>query len=361
MLPRDTFLRGLRPDTGMANARTNRMGHRAALAVVATILLGIIVLLPFAIGSALGELLRPEASHRYSIAPSGVPAAADRSHLYVHIVGIDQWQRTATLRVSGSYVCETSCTWDDRFLFVAALATGQVEAREAQGLPPSQAVTFPPTGRELTQILTLPVVGDPIRFPFDRYRLGLGVIMQRVFASGTIQAVSPEDAVGRVFITLDADVPQTSARISVAADPNDLGLTTTGYQYIAVTEAIFVRPLYLKVMTVTLVLLAAATAAYAVFLRPLDELVINSGALILSIWGIRAILVGATPPGLTAVDLSLSMIILFLLTAISARALQYHRGRAAIHLRYQRHSHAGPQSEDAVPRNLSAADRRRGQ
>jgi len=40
-------------------------------------------------------------------------------------------------------------------------------------------------------------------------------------------------------------------------------------------------------MAVTLVLLIAAAAAYAVVLRPLDELMISAGGLILAVWGIR--------------------------------------------------------------------------
>ena len=38
-------------------------------------------------------------------------------------------------------------------------------------------------------------------------------------------------------------------------------------------------------------------------------------------WGVRAILLGTTVPGLTAVDLALWMVILFLLVAITVRTL----------------------------------------
>jgi hypothetical protein len=58
-------------------------------------------------------------------------------------------------------------------------------------------------------------------------------------------------------------------------------------------------------------------------MRPLHELVINAGALVLGVWGIRQILTNANYPGLTAVDLSLSIVILFLLSAITVRALLF--------------------------------------
>jgi hypothetical protein len=75
------------------------------------------------------------------------------------------------------------------------------------------------------------------------------------------------------------------------------------------------------VLAVLLVLLVAAAAAYAVFLRPLNELVINAGALVLGVWGIRSILESDSAPGATALDLALSVVIVFLLGAITVRAL----------------------------------------
>lgn len=96
-----------------------------------------------------------------------------------------------------------------------------------------------------------------------------------------------------------------------------------GYEYIVLGQTEFIRPLYLKVLTILLVLLVSAAAAYAVFMRPLDQLVISSGALVLGVWGVRAILLGANLPGFTSVDLALSVVILFLLGAMTLRALHY--------------------------------------
>ena len=72
-----------------------------------------------------------------------------------------------------------------------------------------------------------------------------------------------------------------------------------------------------------LVLLIAAAAAYAVFLRPLQDLVVNSGALVLGVWGIRAILTPGNLYYLTSIDVALSIVIIFLLGAITVRALVF--------------------------------------
>jgi hypothetical protein len=72
-------------------------------------------------------------------------------------------------------------------------------------------------------------------------------------------------------------------------------------------------------LTVLLVLLVSAAAAYAVFLRPLNELIIGSGALVLGVWGVRGVLLGSSLPGITAVDLALIIVMLFLLATITVR------------------------------------------
>jgi hypothetical protein len=118
--------------------------------------------------------------------------------------------------------------------------------------------------------------------------------------------------------------------------PIDAHLVLDGggrYQYLVLTELTFTRPLYLQILTVLLVLLITAAASYAVFIEPVSQLVVNAGALILGIWGIRTILVGqGTPPGATAVDLSLSIVILFLLVAIAVRMLRVLWERGELHL-----------------------------
>ena len=67
--------------------------------------------------------------------------------------------------------------------------------------------------------------------------------------------------------------------------------------------------------------------------EPVSQLVVNASALILGIWGIRTILVGgALLPGLSAIDLSLSIVILFLLVAIAVRMLRvlWERGELQV-------------------------------
>jgi hypothetical protein len=97
-----------------------------------------------------------------------------------------------------------------------------------------------------------------------------------------------------------------------------------------VQEAERLRSFYLKALTVRLVLLVAAT--FTVVLRPLGQLVIHVGALVLGISGMRSILVGPPAPTLTAVDLWLSLVMLFLLVAIAVPTFAFLDARSGLSL-----------------------------
>lgn len=123
-------------------------------------------------------------------------------------------------------------------------------------------------------------------------------------------------------------------RLSGPTSVNPASVSSPGNpcQYAEIEQLTFSRPLYLQLMAPLLVLLTAGAAAYAVFAQPLSQLIVNAGALLLGIWGMRSILVGDVPAFGTAVDLALASVVLFLLTAIIVRALYVLEERSGLHV-----------------------------
>jgi ABC-type multidrug transport system fused ATPase/permease subunit len=166
--------------------------------------------------------------------------------------------------------------------------------------------------------VNLPIRGEAVRYPFDRWSVRFNAVPLRVLADGTKQEIAADDPRGQVAIQVDNRIPrmrmegQTFAgRVPEGAAP----IASLG------VELDFERPLYLRIVTVLLVVLIGAASAYAVFLRPLSELIINAGALVLGVWGIRAVLLGTELTFMTGVDLALMGVILFLLTMLTLRTL----------------------------------------
>jgi len=302
--------------------------HRVAFALIATLLLCILAMLPFTVASVVDELLGPPEGRVYYVPGATVPAAATHTRLHVAVAALDDFQQLATLRVSGHHQCAGGCGWSDRVLFFAIPPADEAP----EGLPPSATVTLPADTVAITDSFQLPARGHPTRYPFDTYELWLGVVLQRVLPDGTVQTLTPDEARDHLFLSFQEEVPRQTMAPPRAIDPASVRPPNAPFGYLYVEVLTLSRPLWLRVLAVMLVLLVAAAASYAVFMRPLTELVINAGALVLGVWGIRQILTNSSYPGLTAVDLSLSVVILFLLSAITVRALLFAHDRAELHV-----------------------------
>jgi hypothetical protein len=325
--------------------KPSRVGQRIAFSTVVVLLLFILVMIPFAISSVLGDVVE-QGNRTYEIGRPTVPAGAVRASLHVDLTGMNEFDGTATLRVALHQSCGDQCPWGDRITFVSVLGDG----RQVEKLPPSQNVTLTATSRDVTQTITLPIVGDPIRYPFDKYELALGVLVEHILPDGTVQRLSAEQARAYLNLSIRARIPRAVMRAPVPMDGAELQADGDIEPYGYVDLLTFERPEYMRVLTILLVLLVTAAAAYAVFLRPLDQLIINSGALVLGVWGIRSILLGTGVPGVTAVDLALSVVILFLLVAITVRTLWLLEDRSDWRILRRRRTPAEPDAprSDAI-------------
>jgi hypothetical protein len=323
-------------------------GHRTAYVIVGLLMLMIVVFVPFAISSVIDDVVT-QGNSRYVFGTPVISNSTSYSVVAVDLVGLNEWEGTVTLRISGYHACTDSCKYSDRFFFASVL----LEDKTVDAVPSSDTVTFPPTVREITQTIRLPIFGDPIRYPYDNYTLGLGIIMEHVYPDGREELLDPVEADRELLFSARARIPRVAVSRPVVMNPDIVKNPENLAPYVYLYRMDFTRPGYLQILSVLLVVLVTAAAAYAVFMRPLDQLVINAGALVLGVWGIRAILLGTSVPGITLVDVALSFVILFLLIAMSLRALHYMQeptGWYFNRLLFWRHSAAEqePEAEDAA-------------
>ncbi len=292
-----------------------------AFFAIATLILFVIVTLPFTITSAFQDVLGSTESEIYPIPSGPKPQEYEKhSHVSIVIASLDELEQLLTLRV---YIRrDFMWTSDNKERIMLFSVLGVDKHGE---LPPSVTIDYPTNEFCSTQTVQLPVRGQPLRYPFDTYDIKLGILMQRVIPDGRTENLTAEEARGYVFMQLSERLPRQEICRPLDLDPLQIEGPCDKCRYMYVERIILKRPLYLKVLSVLLVLLVAAAASYAVFLRPLRELIVNSGALVLGVWGIRAILVAGSSSFVNAVDLALSTVILFLLLAISIRTFIFFK------------------------------------
>jgi hypothetical protein len=336
--------------------------HRVALALVGLLVLLLVALLPVALVSVFYNVVGTPYDQVYSWSAPAIAAPDGHVRLHVQIVGIDPWQELVTLRVAGKYDCPPGCNWQDRVVFFSL----SPDSLGAEGLPPSATVTLPATDIQVTQTLQLPVSSQPIRYPFDVYGLSLAVALQRVGPDNVVHTLTPAEAQGRLFLTIQDRVPLLTMKEPTPVDPATVQTPGVPFDYLSALNMVFHRPLWLPVLTILLLLLIGAAAAYAVFLRPWLELIATAGTLVLGIWSIRAVMVASNITYTTTVDLWLALILLFLLGGTSLRVLLALCERNRLRLRRPLRAHpdgraAGPRSgqDGAAPQPSSVDGGRR--
>ena len=307
--------------------------YRVGLALTCLLLLFTLILLPLTVASAVRDVLGSVMGAQFVLSPFP-HAAAPPTHTDLHIVVADlnEVRQVATLQVTGYHICAAPCDWSDRVRLFSLLNEPWEE-----GYPPSVRMTLPPSLDAVSQTVELPVLGWPLQYPFDDYRLRLGLVLERVGLDGTVEVLPPAEAQGALFVTVQERLAQLSMRPPVHLDRQQVQQAGPPIPYVYVAALEFHRLLYVRVLAVLLVVLLAAAAVYAVFLLPIRDLAVNATALTVGIWGIRAVLTPANVTYVTTVDLLLAVVILILLGASTVRALLFLHDRSALPRFWDRH------------------------
>jgi hypothetical protein len=302
-----------------------RHAYRAGLLVAMASVAISLVLLPFALSSLLSAYQHPVGQRGYDLAKLHT-LSGEWTKLNVAAVSISEVANSMTLRVTGFHHCSTSCAGVERVQFYSVHA----DPKGALGAPPSSYVDLPRNASEINKLITLPITGDLIDYPFDHYQLLLGVTFSKVTTSGT---TIPLDRTA-TKAGLELSVDNTIARLSLAAPSSvqPAKYQSTGIAYDSITSLNFSRPIYLEILTILLTMLIMLAAGYGVLFRPFTQIIPTVGGLVLGVWGIRSLLVGSYPPDSTGVDLVLEAGILLLLLAVGIRAVFFmwprtHLGR----------------------------------
>lgn len=324
-------------DVAKARGSRRKIGkHRAGLAATALLVGIVLIALPFAIRSMVVELLGKQQDALYDLAtnqvvPAGVAAVEgpDAHYYNIAVVSVSESTGTATLAVSGNRICSADCPTVTITLFAL-----DDNASQRRGLPPSAAIALEPTDLAFSESVTLPVRGRPSLYPFDTYYLWLGFALDAKDANGKAVQIDTEKLRKQFVFTVqnqDSGLVMQSpyridpSRVTAATDPGLLPLV----------EALeFHRPDYIKVLSVLLVLLITVSGAIALATRSIDDLVLGVGGLILGVWGIRSVLVNQPLPGISAVDLALSLVILFLLLGLAVRLVRHFHRESELPLRW---------------------------
>ena len=263
---------------------------------------------------------------------AGAPVNPNAVFVNLLVKKIDESDGLVTLIASGHQVCPAVCPQINGTFY----SLGSDSARR-HGLPPSADVIVPPKSGSYTFTITLPIQGTPQRYPFDTYTLVLGLAGTLTLPNGMIIPIDPQGVFQhQVAVTIDNHVTRLEMGPPVPVDPAAARSPSDPVDFLLVDKLVWSRPLYLRILTVLLVLLISASSVLALSMRTLSELLLSIGGIILGIWGVRAIVVQTTLPEVTIVDLMLAFVILLMLLTLSVRAARHFYSLSGFSLRLPR-------------------------
>lgn len=322
-------------EDGSAQMDTATSPHRRwfRIALVATVLMVVMVLASFPLAiQSMREVLGRSQDSLYDlvtgvqITPDNVAEAeAERTYFNVGIVKLDDITGEATLAISGNRHCGDACPT----LEIIFLALDD-DAAQRRGLPPSVTLSLLPEDHVFSESVQLPVRGQPSLYPFDTYRLWLGVSGVAVEPDGRRIEIDSRTLRESAVVTIQNRIPDMLMDPPATIDPESVRASTDPYLFMSVQALTFKRPAYLKVLAVSLVLLIGVSALLALAMRGLDELILGIGGIILGVWGVRSVLMPQSIGTVTAVDLALSWLILLLLLGLAIRAAIYFQTQSGI-------------------------------
>jgi hypothetical protein len=309
---------GHRATTSSRAVKVRRSLDRSGFLVLVVALLLAVVALPFAVASMVGSIKHPIAADAFHLSVPA-PGQSATTAVNVRLVAIDETAPDVTLSVTGDRRCVSACGKAEVLQFFSLRS----DPRGSDGSPPAQDVDIPATG-EFDDSVVLPVSGDLGTYPFDSYRLLLGLGLARQTAGGQTVPMSAHTVRRQLDVSLDEQL----ARIDLAT-PRDV---TSNYRFVGAQVALaaqidLTRPLYLQVLTILIVMFIALAGVYSVVTRAFKEVIGTVGVVVLGVWGVRTLLVGSYPPDSTAVDLVLSFLILMILIVVMVRGLLLMWGR----------------------------------
>jgi hypothetical protein len=302
----------------------SRRRYLVAFIVTVAVVIIVLGLLPSALVSMYRELRGQAIDQVYDLF-TGQEVAVDQTFgpdtafVNVTVTNLNESSRIATLTVSGHRVCQAICPPTTGTFF----SLGNDSARR-RGLPPSASVTVPGESGNYTFTIELPIRGAPQLYPFDTYTLLLGLVISVTLPNGREEVVNtPDLARERVSLTLEDQVVRLNMIPPMPVDPASARSPNDPVDFLLVDRLEWQRPVYLRIVTILLVILISASAVFALGLRTLHELVLGIGGIILGIWGVRSVVVQTELPDVTLIDVILAFVMLVLLLALSIRAARY--------------------------------------
>lgn len=290
--------------------------------------IGCIISFPWALMSVIDDITHPPTEEGHEITALGDTLTEPYTQLKLVILSMDEVNHIATYQVSGfHHTHQKDPGYKEKLTFY------QVDYDDAKhtAIPPSFSIDIPVNGQEFSSKFTLPLRGNILFYPFDEYHLGLGVGYEKT-TDGKVEFLTSDQTRGHLEIMVQEQISRTDLKEYKVIDPKTVMPKKTEFVYSNAAMIVLNRPAYLKLVVLFVAFLTFSISIFTMMTRPFDQLVLNAGALVLGVWGARTLVLGGYPPDVTLIDTFLTATVLFMLLALTFRAINHFHKQSGMTL-----------------------------
>src|SRR5258705_2846211 len=142
---------GLTEEPDLRSARSRRRRVAISQAVVSLVLVTIVVLLPFGLVSVMSDLRHPNVAH-HDLTPRNDPDGV-HADIHLEVMGLNEWDGTASIRVSAVQSFGRICPWSDRYIFTSVFGDGD---DKASSRPRPKVGDLPHDAPDVPAVITRP-------------------------------------------------------------------------------------------------------------------------------------------------------------------------------------------------------------
>jgi len=285
----------------------------------------IIVLLPIASLDVLNSVDLND-SENYSITPNDATLdGKDYTRVDINLVSLSELGQSAAIKVSGHRTCSANCSdYTDIVTFFAI--SKKDPTRES--FPVTEAIIIPDGSSDFSKDFNFPVDGKFVLYPFDTYKIGVGITVERILLDKSNRLLSPEEVSRQYSIKLNESLLKMEVSAFKPVEPSVVKpkLATFDYAYSGIIN--FQRPLFIKIIDTIIMALVTFLALYTVIFMPFEPVAVNGGTVIFGLYGARTLVLGGYPSDTTLIDaIFLIVIAISILVLLIKAVLKFHHDR----------------------------------
>jgi len=273
--------------------------NRLLFWICGIIALAIIILLPIASLDVINSVDLNDAEDYFLTPKNASLNEKEHTRIEINFSSLNELGQSVSIKVSGHRSCNKGC--DDHSDNLIVYSASKKDTSN-ESLPIGETIALPNGTGDFTKDFSFPVDGKFVTYPFDTYKIGIGIVVERTLSDKSIHILTPSELANEYSIRMNESLLKMEVSLFESISPINVKpkLASFDYTYAGIFE--LQRPLFIKIIDASIMVLVTFLSLYTVLFMPFEPVVVNGGTVIFGLYGARTLILGGYPSDTTLID-----------------------------------------------------------